>query len=89
MNPLLDAKDSYKLIKFELVKQMWGEHKGEYKCKVKFGNDAGDEFNINIDDNTVTEVLRLVAPDLAFATQSLAEDMMNAIRHQIIKGNRK
>ena len=76
----------WKLDKFEV------NHEYDYKTKttkykgtVRFQNSKYESFNVKLSEQTTNDILRLILPDIAFASRQLLDNLWDNVEEQASK----
>lgn len=74
----------WKLKEFHVERVVdYSTRKAHYEGKVRFVSKSWEEFSLNLKEETTMEILRLILPDIAFASGRLQEDLWDSVNNQI------
>jgi len=66
----------------KIERSTWGDDKGKYKGDVKFVNGLKQEFQMEITEETMNEILKLIFPDVAVMAMDFANELMESLKKQ-------
>lgn len=74
--PPTKKKIMWTLDKFEIERETYGNDKGKYKGRIRFGNENYESFTMNVRENTIDHLFALFADDIVNEAESIGDQMV-------------